>query len=114
MRERYQVTNLNSHGPLLHSRFDNRFERTYKREGNKRKKRGNRCSSEVDIERIGTATGRERGMKGRAEVTFGNFGVCVISPITSVNRDRAAAGLQVYRTDNAARSIGFPEMQRRG
>lgn len=58
--------------------------------------------------------GIEGGGEDRIEVTFGNFGVCVISPITSVNRDRAAAGLQVYRTDNAARSIGFPEMQRRG
>ena len=40
-------------------------------------------------------------------------GMCNPS-ITSVNRDRAAAGLQVYRTDNADRSIGFSEMQRRG
>lgn len=39
-------------------------------------------------------------------------GMCNPS-ITSVNRDRAAAGLQVYRTDNADRSIGFSEMQRR-
>lgn len=37
-----------------------------------------------------------------------------LTPVTSVNRDRAAAGLQVYRTDNAARSIGLSEMQRRG
>lgn len=53
-------------------------------------------------------------VRGGRRVAFGNFGVCVISPVTSVNRDRAAAGLQVYRTDNAAQSIGFPEMQRRG
>lgn len=59
-------------------------------------------------------SGKEESGERVIEVTFGNFGICVISPITSVNRDRAAAGLQVYRTDNAARSIGFPEMQRRG
>ena len=38
----------------------------------------------------------------------------VIRSVTSVNRDRAATGLQVYRTDNADRSIGFSEMQRGG
>lgn len=57
--------------------------------------------------------GRGGGAMGQ-RVAFGNFRVCVISSVTCVNRDRAAAGLQVYRTDNAARSIGFSEMQRRG
>lgn len=61
----------------------------------------------------GKAAGRWGAPAGQ-RVAFGNFGVCVISSVTSVNRDRAAAGLQVYRTDNAARSIGFSEMQRRG
>lgn len=42
------------------------------------------------------------------------WGMRNLASVTSVNRDRAAAGLQVYRTDNAARSIGFSQMQRRG
>lgn len=62
----------------------------------------------------------EKG-KRRGKVVGGTVGwrrirleIRVIRGVTSVNRDRAATGLQVYRADNADRSIGFSEMQRRG
>lgn len=32
----------------------------------------------------------------------------------SVNRDRAAAGLQIHRADDADRPFGLPKVQRRG
>lgn len=64
--------------------------------------------------------GGEEEKGGREKVEHASVGwriwleIRVIRSVTSVNRDRAATGLQVYRTDNADRSIGFSEMQRRG
>ena len=64
--------------------------------------------------------GGEEEKGGRGKVEHASVGwriwleIRVIRSVTSVNRDRAATGLQVYRTDNADRSIGFSEMQRRG
>lgn len=65
----------------------------------------------------GEKTGKERVVRGKAVER--RVGISMLRGMrnpstTSVNRDRAAAGLQVYRTDNADRSIGFSEMQRRG
>lgn len=60
----------------------------------------------------------EKGKRrGKVERLVGGgyaWRIRVIRGVTSVNRDRAATGLQVYRADNADRSIGLSEMQRRG
>lgn len=61
--------------------------------------------------------GRENERRGGEKVEHASVDmeeIRVIRSVTSVNRDRAATGLQVYRTDNADRSIGFSEMQRGG